>query len=286
MAKATAMAKQAGRAKATDSTIAALPTHTTTAAVRAARPAGLATGNNYTGQYLYDRFITDGDKEDSTKMDIVKAMADALDVKKFGDVIADFVGVAKGFYDNAVAAAKAAGPFDPKNAPIAVRTAGAKLKTARNHQTVMRTAYGALKFAADEWAKATDGAPIGYRMVREIGADVLARKGINWDGTKAESKATRQQRQDLREENEALLEVQGAHPRNTGESRADYMARVDKLVDKRIKERADERRVKVIETLTKKIRDMAGDNLPEILDALLSDEPEQIQAPAADAALH
>lgn len=277
MAKASQMAKQAGKAKATDSTIASLESRTSTQAATAPRAPGLKYGANFTGQYLYDRFINDKaeQKADVTKMDIVRQMVNALDAQQFGKVISDFVGVAKGYADNAIKVAKDAlgKEWNEKNPPFTVRDAKAKYKTAQNHQTVMRTAFGTMKFCAEELAKATGDAEVGYRMIREIGAGILATKGINWDGTKAEDKKDRAARVEQREETEAMLEVQAKMPRGDGESRAAYMARIDAEVDQRLAERAAERHIKTVETLAEKVRKMAGDQgtLAEVLDLLLSE---------------
>lgn len=279
--KNTRMSRQAGKVAATDSTIANMETRTTTETVRAARPAGLKTGANYTGQYLYDRFINDraDEKQSQTKLDIVGLMVGAMDADKFGTIIADMVGIAKTFADQAV---KDAGKFDADNPPVAVRTANARLKTARNHQTVMRIAFGAMKFCGEELATATNGQNIGYHMIRELGNKLLADKGINWDGTKAETKQDRQQRAEQREETEAMLEVQKAHPRKEDEDRAAYFARMDKMVDKRLAERAAERREATIKAMVDKIKAMAGENLPDVIDKLLSGEPDTVVEASAE----
>lgn len=286
----SAMAREAGKqaSKAAPNPISKLESTTDTATVRAARPTALATGKNYTGQYLYDRFVNDKaeNKEDLTKMDIVRNMVDVMDAAKFGQILGDMVSVAKAFADGAVKAAKEAGNYNSENPPLSCREADARLKTARNHQTVMRTAFGALKFCADALKAKIGDAELSYRMVRDIGATLLKDKGINWDGTKAAptlSPAERAARKDQETETQAMLEIQKAHPRQENESRPEYFARIDGMVGKAMKEKQEEQRRQVVEALTKKVRDMAGENLPELIDALLSAEPEAPPVKATEA---
>jgi hypothetical protein len=287
MAQASKIARSV-KAKATDSTIANLPEKGTSSSVRAAVSKELKTGPNFTGQYLFDRFIMDKAeiKADNTKLDIVRQMVDALDPMQFGKIVSDFVAVAKGYADNAAKAAKDAlrDKYDDKKPPFAVAEARGRLKTAQNHQTVMRTAYGVLKFAADELKTFVGDTEVGYRFFQSAnGPAILKDKGINWDGTKAKPQADRQAVAMQREESEAMQEVMADNPRKENENRADYFARIDPHVTKRMDERAQERHQKTLVTLAEKVRAMAGneDMLAELLDLLLTGKPEVTGNPTA-----
>jgi hypothetical protein len=273
-AKNTQMSRQAGKqaAKGKENPIAALPGKTDTATVRTARAAGLKTGNNFTGQYLYDRWVKPSaaeTREDNTKLGIVQQMVGALDPFQFKTIVAEMVNIAKTLMDNTIKAEKDAKVYNEEDESLNVREQRANLKTARNHQTVMRNAYGALKFCADELKAKAGDREIGYRLIREIGSDLLKSKGINWDGTKAEAPQERQARSAQANETRAMLEVQKEVPRKENESRASYFARIDAEVTKRLAAVEAENREKEITALTVKIRQLAGAHLPDIIELLI-----------------
>jgi hypothetical protein len=284
--KATKIAKSIHQASG-DSTIAALESHTTPQAANAARREGVNTGTatNFSGQYLFDRLIANDDAE-MTKMDMVKAMVKALDTESCKKSLSDFVNVAKGHFDNAVKAAKEAGNYDEKSPPPAVAFAAARLKTARNHQTVLRIGYGALKFCADKLpAYGYDEKTTGYQSMRVIGLKALEGVGMKWDGSKAEPKEERDHRAQVKAEGLAMAEAMEQNPRKDKEDRATYFARIDKVVARIIKEKQEEETTKQIAKLVADFRTKAGALLPDVLDALLSNEsteelPQEEPAPA------
>lgn len=279
MKTATKMS-QSIKAKASDSVLASLGERTSSKAATAAKPAGVKTGPNFTGQYLYDRFVADADgvKEEISKMDIVRQMVGALDTASFKKVVNEFVGVAKSFLDKAITDAKAAGTYkedDRKVAisPIEAVQAQARHKTAKNHQTVMRIAYGSIKFAGEQLlGLGYKPGETGYQLMRVLGLRALAAAGLNWDGSKAETKEVRQTRTAQKEEAKALTAVMEANPRRDDEDRATYFTRIDKLVSKEVKAIQEEKHSEQIAKLVAKFRADAGALLPEIIDAILSGE--------------
>lgn len=287
MVATSKIAKQASRAAAakSGSTVADLATRTTTEAARAPRLPGLRAGAPITGQYLYDRFIGDDAKADLSKMDVVRMMV-PLTVDEFKKAVGDFVAVASGKMADAEKVAKEKG-WDGKDEtlPFEVRDARAKHKTAKNHQTVMRIAYGALKFAADGLAKLGGNEQTGYQLMRELGMKALSGAGLNWDGTKAETDDQRADRRRNDAETKAMLKVQNEHPRKPNENRAEYFARIDSLVEKEIKTIEAEAHQREVQSLAERIRKQAGDNLAEVIDLLLSAKSEP-QAPVAPGELH
>lgn len=280
--KNTEMSREAGRAKATDSTIASLPGKTDTETARAARAPGLKTGAKYTAQYLYDRFVnnTTENKADLTKMEMVVDMTHVMDITEFDATVNGMVGFARRNKDAAVAAAKAAGNYDSENPTMPIRVAAAQLRTAQNHQTVMRTAWGALQFCAKELEAKQGDAPLSYRMIREIGSTLLADKGINWKGEKVASPSDRSARKEQELETAAMLDVQKANPRKEGESRADYFARIDEATETKMQELRSAERIKNLTKLVDKIRADAGSDLPDLIELLLN-PPKPNEAPKA-----
>lgn len=282
----SAIAKQAAKqATATgENPIVALQSKADTTSVRAARSVGLKTGANYTGQYLYDRFVNDKseNKADVTKMDIVRDMVNVMDANEFGVTVDGMVGCANREYKAAVEAAKAAGNYDSENPTWPVREAQARLRTARNHKTVMQNAFGALKFCADELKAKLGDAPLAYRMIREIGSKLLADKGITWKGEKVVAPADRAAKREQDTETAAMRKVQDANPRQPGETLGQYFTRMEKEVARQMEEIRTADAIKHRASLAEKIRAMCGADLPDVIDMLLSG-PEPEAAPASSA---
>lgn len=237
-----------------ESTLARLPETTDAPTVRAAVPDALKTGHKVTGQWLYDNFVMP-DKADQSKMDIVRGMV-AMTVAEFSAVLKDFVSTAKGYADRA------------KGTPNQ-RTAEARYKTAQNHQTVMRIAYGALKFCQAELVN-TGYKPedLGYQLMRVAGSAVLKAKGIKWDGTPVEKQEDKQARKAAAVQAVALAEVMAKNPIQPGESRADYLARIDKTTQNVIDEKAKQARSEMVASIVASLRETHADLLTDIIAAL------------------
>lgn len=258
--------------EAGSSAIADLESRATTASIRTARPAGVTTGSstNFSGQYLYDRFVT-GDKEEVTKMDIVRQMVKQLDTASFKKCIADFVGVSKGFVNNAVKADKDAGTYDKENPSAAVVNAMARAKTAANHQTVMRIAYGAIKFAGEALAElGYKEDATGYQVMRVIGNRALEQTGIKWDGSKLESREVVVGRNEQKAEAKIVAEVMAANPRQPDEERAAYFARIDEAVTEAQSAKREADHKEAIAKIVAKFKADAGPLLEEAIDALMN----------------
>jgi hypothetical protein len=276
------MAKEvrANAGKGQESTVAKLPGTTDTATVRAAKPVALKTGNNFTGQYLYDRFVNDKaeNKADLTKMSIVQQMVEVLDVPAFEECVNGMVKLADKVVKDAIQAARDANNYDSENPTWTIREATARLRTARNHKTVMQNAFGALKYCADELAKKLNGSELSYRMIQAEGSKLLKDRGINWKGEKiqpAEDKAALRQQQT---ETSAMLAIQKEHPRQPGESLGQYYTRMEKTVEAKMAEIREADTIKNRASMVDKIRAMCGADLPEVLDLLLSGPaPEKAQ---------
>lgn len=269
------------KAPASDSTLATLDSHTTTKTIRAARPAGLHTGAtvNFSGQYLFDRLIGDN-AEEVTKMDLVRQMVGALDMTSFKKSIGDMVGVAKGFLDNATEEAKRAGGFDPENPPAAVAIAQATYKTAQNHQTVLRVAFGAIKFAPEELAACGYTEKTGYQVMRVIARKALDAKGLKWDGTKAEGEEVKAERLRIKAEGLAMAQAMEENPKKEGEARDAYFARIDKIVTRKLKEKQEEEHIEQVNKLVAKMKELAGPLLGDVLDALMTPHEEEEEVAA------
>lgn len=248
--------------------LAAQATAPTTHTVRVARPTGaLKTGANFTGQYLYDRFVANS-KEEQTRMALVRQMADTVELTDFKTIVNDLVKIAKGFLDGAIAADKEAGIYVEGKPTAHVLAAAARHKTAQNVQNVLRVSYGALRFAADHLEAAGYDDTTGYNAMRVIGLAALKAAQMKWDGTKAEPADVKQARAAQAAENRAMLKVQEENPRQADEDRKAYFERIDRLVEEQLAADTAEQHTKRVNDLVTKIKALAGDDLSDVLDAL------------------
>lgn len=254
------------------STIANMEGRTNTEAATASRQVGLKTGTNYSGQYLYDRFVAN-DKTEVTKLEIVRKMVGVLEVDDFKAAINGMVEIAASYRDKAIDEQKEAeGKEYNKDKPSAdVAAYAARHKTALNHQTVMRLAYGALRFAADGLAShGYNEETTGYQVMAVISRKTLADAGIKWDGTKIPAKTEVDRRKANQAETKALEKVMADEPRKDGEALGTYLTRVEAKVNAQLAKDNAERESKMVDDMAKKIRAMAGAMLDDVLEKLLA----------------
>lgn len=266
------------RQPAGSSSIAHIEGRTTTEVATATASAGLKTGKNFTGQYLFNRFV-ENDKTEITKLDIVRSMVTALDIDDFKKIVNDFVGIATSYRDKAITAAKDAGTYDAKKPSAEIQMHMARVKTAQNHQAVMRVSFGALKFASDKLEESGYNEQTGYHMMAVISRKALAEAGIKWDGTKVLSVNDQQRKAQTQAEKKALDKIMDDEPRQDGESIPHYLARcAGKVADQLTKDNVA-REQQMIKDLIVKVRKLAGGMLDDVVDGILRGEGKEELAP-------
>jgi hypothetical protein len=271
------MAKQAHKvastikAKASDSVIAGLETKTDTATATAPRAPGLRVGQHFTGQYLWNRLITD-DKAEQTKMEIIRAMAATLDPEACKKLLVDFVAIPMGYRDNLIKSLKKDGAYDAERPTPELATFAAQLKTAQNHVSVLKASYGALKFCEDILPSFGYSDSVGYQTMRVIAVKALAAKGIKWDGAKVLNDTEAKRKASAKLETKALEKVMETTPRNDGETMPHYLARCGGLVAEQLEADNAERETKMIKDLIVKVRKLAGPMLDDVVDGILRGE--------------
>lgn len=265
------------------SSVANLESRTTAEAARAPAAATLNTGSktNFSGQYLYDRFVAN-DKTEVTKLNLVRQMASAVELADFKKSIGDMVGIAASLRDKAIETAKAAGAWN-KDKPVGdVAECIAKHKTAQNHQTILRVAYGAIRFAPDQLAEQGYNENTGYQVMAVIARKALAAAGLKWDGTKQLTATQADKRAQSAAEEKALSKVMKDTPREDGESMGKYLARVEKQVDAQVAKDRAEAETKQINDLVRKVREQCGGLLDDVLERLLAGEAQQSADPVTE----
>lgn len=255
------------------SAIANLESRTTSEAVRAPSGDGLKTGSktNFSGQYLYDRFVSN-DRTEVTKLNLVRQMAESMELDAFKKSIGDMVAIATNLRDKAIEAAKEAGTYDKEKPVGDVAACIARLKTAQNHQTVLRVAYGAIRFAPEQLTAQGYDENTGYQVMAVIARKALAAANLKWDGTKQLDKTQAEKRAQSAAEEKALSAVMKDNPRADGESMGKYLARVEKQVDAQVMKDRAEAEQKRINDLVRKVREQCGGLLDDVIERLLSNE--------------
>lgn len=220
----------------TQSVLESLPSRASTESATAPRSEGLKTGTktNFSGQYLYDRFIANN-KEEVTKMDLVRKMAASVDVASFKTCLKDFVDIAKG--------------GEKVKGNELTGQAAATYKTALNHASVLKIAYGAIRFAGEALAAMGYNDTTGYQVMRVMGKQALDDTGVTWDGSKALDKAGKAERSANKLEEKAIAEVMAMMPKNPGESRAAYLGRIDEATENRLNVLHNEQHDEMVEKL-------------------------------------
>ncbi len=265
------------------STLANMETRTDTPTVRAAVSSSLktGTGTNFSGQYLFDRFVAN-DKTEVTKLGIVRQMVEQLELDRFKTVIQEFVGVATSYRDKVIAAEKEAGTYNKDKPSQELNFQNGRVKTAQNHQTVMRVIYGAMRFAEEALTAQGFDENTGYQVGAVYARNALKVAGIKWDGTKQLDKTQAEKRLQSKAEEKALAKIMDANPREADEPMAKYLARVSSKVDGQVQADRAEAERKQVDTLVRKVREMAGGMLDEVIERLLA--PAETPAdPAAEA---
>lgn len=237
-----------------DSPLATLESKTDTKTATAATPQNMAgSAVTLTGQYIFDRFI-ENDDEEVTKMGLIRAWVKQYTTEDVKKAIAA-----------AVELAKAKGE--------------AQLKTMRNHQTVMRLAFGAWKYAEAELRELGVSEKTGYQLMRVLGKKALEKKGIKWDGSPAKPATPADVRARQKLEKEAMENVKAANPQQAGESLKDYTQRTLDLIDAEIERLLDEQHDSMIKGLAEKFHELAGsqDTLREVFERLLTTDFEIVE---------
>lgn len=232
-----------------------------------------------TAQYLYDNLVNNETAE-RTRMEIVRKAVETVDTANFKQLLGDMVKIADSIPDE--------------------RVKKAKKKTAMNTQTVLRSAYGALKFAPTELATAGYTDRTGYNDMAVFAKTALTTKGIRWDGTTRISNDQKALDKRQVEDELVLAKLKKDNPqrktpdgKDFAESAKDYNERILELLDQGIAAHKAETLNARVETacrdIIKRYRDLLdpiGDKLYEIFDQVQAEEVQAAQTALEKANMH
>lgn len=233
------------------STLATLESRTTSEAALAAAPVALKTGAHLTAQYLYDVLMQDNDQ---TKLSVAIRAAKVLDTATFKSLLNDFVSLAEQYGE-------------------------AKKKTAQNHQSVLRSVYGALKFGKAKLDEMGFSENIGYQDARVLCKSALDSLAIRWDGSKKEDEATKAARKLAKMEETAYKEAQKTIARDVNESFEQYHQRILTQASAILEAEKQNKEQETIEGLADKVTALCGEHLDKVLEFLLNRDFEVNEAP-------
>jgi hypothetical protein len=238
-----------------NSPLANLASKTDTKTATAASVSHLPT-KNFTGQYFLQRFVTE--KDEKTKLEIIKAATQAVDANTLKKSLDDMVSMA--------------GKIDMQNGipEKEVTKRGPVYKTAANNAAVIKKVYGALRFAQDALIAHGFNDTTGYHAASLLSKKALETKEIKWTGEKAKNKAQRDQDAFFREEARALGELKKVMPRNENESLLDYTQRLAQHVPDQIEQNRNEKLMENIDKEIERVLAMGKDIAKAIAEAVLT----------------
>lgn len=233
-----------------DSIITTLESRATTESATASTSDHVKGVARVTGQYIYDLFMND--KGEQTKMDFVRFAVEHVEVDAFKKALKDFV-------------------------EIASKRGDAYKKTAQNHQSVMRTAYGAVRFAGEALSRLGGDATTGYQAMRVLGKQALKEAGLKWDGTLAPTEADAAVQAADKAQATALAGVRADTPMLPNESPFEYEQRCRGILAQRIAENteylAEIAKRQDVADLAAKVKKLCvdEDTLKAVMQAILND---------------
>lgn len=235
------MAKTAQRSTG-NSPLAALASKATTESATAPRTPRV--GQHITGQYLLNKFVTE--KDETSKLDIIKNLIQNVDVATLKKVTNDMVDLAKQLdRDAGIAEADIT-----KGAP--------NYKTASNNRTVIQKVYGAMRFASEELKSFGFNDSMGYHATSAIAKKALDIKHIKWTGEVAKSQEEKERAKQFRDESAALKEVQTQNPRKADETLIEWNNRTLGMVAGKLEELDRERHSEMIAQAVQDLIDTYG----------------------------
>lgn len=188
-----------------------------------------------------------------TKVKQLQAMAGELTCEEFADAvrkakeIADSIDKLNGFQPKADA--KGAAKYGPKRALLGPRLSEAK------------ALFGVAKQAPDVLKEK------GYWPALAAARGWLADNAKTWDGNKAETTAEKQARKTNAAQSAAMTQVMLKNPQQEGETRADYLTRIDKMLAEAQAAAVAEQGQKRVQTIVEAIKKQFGGEMDALLEA-------------------
>jgi hypothetical protein len=197
-----------------DNVIESLPSKVSPAALAAGAPEGLRVGNSSVGFDLVEMYASEA--TETTRISKIRAMAENLTCEQFKASCKDAqkrasdIDTAAGF--KAAEGAKGQDQYGPVR-----RVLNQRLSEAKN-------LFGVFKLSAAVLAEK------GYHPALKAARDFLKAQGKQWDGTKAPTQEEKQAEETKAMQLSAIQAAMQAHPREEGESMADWMIRCEEEV--------------------------------------------------------
>jgi hypothetical protein len=250
------MAKTHTAAKGTmgNSPLASLAGRATTQSATATRDDTRAI--NFSGQYLLGKFVTE--KDETSKLDIIKAMIEQVDVQSLKQNLNDMVEMAAKIDIEAGI---------PENE---VTKRGPTWRTAANNRTVIQKVYGALRFAPEELKSLGYHDDMGYHACSAIAKKALETKQIKWDASTAKSPEQRDTDKQFRAEAKALKDVQAEHPRQPNETLVQYQQRTLGMVAEKIEQMQQDAEFEAIQMAAATLLEKGHDYAKAVAEAVLA----------------
>lgn len=214
------------------------------AAIQAGGVPALKVGHINHGAAIYSTFVAEADKQGLTQMETIReiALTSKLSCVEFSAAI-------KAAQEMCDATDKANGFVKPEGAK-GQDNYGPKRRLLNQRASEAKNLFGVFKLQPQLLQEK------GYWQGLSDARDYLRALDIKWDNTPVLSSEAKAEKKAASVERDALAEVMASNAMNEGETRAEYLTRIDTLADEAVqaaKEEAFNKSVKsVIDSLTEK----------------------------------
>lgn len=237
------------------------------AAMAAGTPVALRVGHLNHAASLYSAFIVDAEKQGLSVLETLREMAITS-----GLTCVEFQASFKAAQAIADATDKSSG-FTPAEGAKGIEKYGPKRRLLNQRGTEAKRLFGVFKLAPDELQEK------GYWSALTAARAYLDAKGLEWDGNKAEGKEAKELRKAGKLERETLAAVMEANAQQDGESRADYLVRIDEMAEEAVASAQEDAFNKGVKTLFESLSKKHG---PETMGGIFwrmleTLEPEELE---------
>ena len=188
-------------------------------AISAGTPTALKVGHINHAASIYGAFVVDADKQGLTTLETIKEIACT-----HGLTHTEFAEQCKQAQKMADTVDKSTG-FTPNDDAKGVEKYGPKRRLLNQRLSEAKQLFGVFKAAPDILKEK------GYWPALAAAREYLAGKNIKWDGTKVQSQEEKLASNEAARVRDALAETMAKNPMEAGETRAEYLARIDAMAD-------------------------------------------------------
>lgn len=219
------------------------------AAIQAGGTEALKTGHINHGAALYSTFVIEADKQGLTQMETIREIALTAKLS-----CTEFAAAIKGAQELADTMDKANGFVKPEGAK-GQDNYGPKRRLLNQRASEAKQLFGVFKLQPQLLQEK------GYWQGLTDARDYLSELHIKWDNTPVLSDSEATAKKASKASTKALAEVMATNAMKEGESRADYLVRIDDMAEKALADAKAEEFNKTVKTTIEKLTEKHGSEM-------------------------